>query len=164
MTKSIQERLDIVNNTFKFGMLMTKPLKAGTLKNRTIGDSCTGYTFQIDNLSYRGIWVSTIEDIQLVVDGETVSKRDMLFCIKGMKIPIDDLGGHSEVFWGGRDEGLLSVNKVGGLAPGEHTVEIEIIKRQDFGHSYGEGAEGYEDAKEFLNPSVIKDKIVYTVS
>ena len=37
MTKSIQERMEIVNSTYKFGMLMTKPLKADTLKNRTIG-------------------------------------------------------------------------------------------------------------------------------
>ena len=163
MEKSVQERLEIINNLLVFRMLMTKPLKAGTLENKRFGNSCTGYTFQIDNLSYRGIWVSTIEDIELTVDGEKVSKNDMLFCIHGMKIPIDDLAGHSEVFWGATDAGILNINKVGGLKAGDHKFEIVIKKRADFGHSYGEGTQGYENATEFHNPAVIIDEIIYTV-
>lgn len=163
MEKTVQERLEIVDKALGFHLLMTKPLKAGTLKNKSFGSNCTGYTFQIDNLSYRGIWVSTIEDIELTVDGEKVPKNAMLFCIHGMKIPIDDLGGHSEVFWGAKDDGILSVNKVGGLKAGDHKFEIVIKKRADFGHSYGEGTQGYETATEFHNPAVIHDEIIYSV-
>jgi len=164
MEKSIQERLQIVDQVLGHRLLMTKPLKAGTLKNKAIAGRCTGYSFQIDNLSYRGIWVSTLEDIELTVDGSPVPKSDLLFCIHGLTIPIDNLGGHSEVFWGGRDDGIISVNKVGGLAPGDHKFEIIIKKRADFGHSYGEGLQGYEDATEFHQPAVIKDEIIYTIN
>lgn len=163
MDKSIQERIELAQKLMDANSLKLKPLKENTLKNKVFGTSCTGYTFEINTLSYRGSWVSTIEDMELVVDGEKVSKSDMLFCINGIKIPIDDLGEHTEVFWGAMDDGVINVNKVGGLSKGEHRFEITVKKRGDFGHSYGEGEEGYEDAVEFLNPAVIKDEIVYVI-
>lgn len=163
MGKSLQERMAYVETQKSMNMLMTKPLKPNTLKNKVFGTSCTGYTFQIDTLSYRGSWVSTIEDIELTVDGERVQKSDMLFCVRGLKIPIDDLGGHTEVFWGVADPGVINVNKVGGLKPGSHKFEIVIKKRRDFGHSYGEAKQGYENATEFHTPEIIRDTTVYTV-
>ncbi len=165
MEKTLDERMAIVKDII-FGradMLMTKPLKEGSLKNKCIGDCCTGYTFEIDNLSYRGVWVSTLEGIRLKVDGEEVPQENMMVCLKGMKFSICDLEGHTEVFWGAHDPCVISVNKVGGLSKGEHKVEIEILKRADFGHSYGEGEEGYENASEFHQPQVIKDEGVYTI-
>ena len=162
--KSIEERKKIVMPILERRMGgFTKPLKAGSLKNKVFGNSCTGYTFQLNTLSYRGVWVSTIEDIELTVDGEKVPKRDMLFCVRGLKIPIDNLGGHTEVFWGPEDDAIINVNKVGGLKPGEHKVEIVIKKRSDFGHSYGEAEQGYENATEFHNPAIIKDESVFTI-
>ncbi|MGI6334718.1 MAG: C-glycoside deglycosidase beta subunit domain-containing protein [Saccharofermentanales bacterium] len=163
MKKSVQERLEIVDQVIGSRLLMTKPLKADSLRNRVFGDSCTGYSFQIDNLSYRGIWVSTIEAIELKVDGEAVAQEDMLFCIRDLKIPLVALGGHSEIFWGSRDEARISVNRVGGLKPGAHHFEILIKKRADFGHSYGEGEQGYEDATEFHTPLEIRDQTTYVI-
>ena len=143
--------------------LMTKPLKAGTLKNKSVEGCCTGYTFEIDNLSYRGIWISTLEGIALTVDKTPVAEENIMVCLKGMKFPICDLGGHTEVFWGATDTCVINVNKIGGLCPGEHTLAIEIHKRADFGHSYGEAEEGYENAHEFLTPDVITDEAVFTI-
>ena len=165
MAKALDERMEIVKNILfgQPGALMTKPLKAGTLKNKTIAGCCTGYSFEVDNLSYRGVWVSTLEGIKVMVDGEEIPQENMMLCLKGMKFPICDLESHTEVFWGARDCCVLSVNKVGGLCPGEHTVAIEILKRADFGHSYGEAGEGYENATEFHNPQVIRDEAVYTI-
>lgn len=163
MEKIIQERIDIVQKLINARSLIAKPLKADTLKNKIFGTSCTGYTFEIDTLSYRGSWVSTLEDIELMVDGERVSKSDMLFCVNGLKIPIDDLVEHTEVYWGAMDAGIINVNKIGGLCPGSHKLEIAIKKRADFGHSYGESEEGYEDASEFLNPALIKDEYIYVI-
>ncbi|MBS5520644.1 MAG: hypothetical protein KHX56_00075 [Clostridiales bacterium] len=165
MTKTLDERMAIVKDILfgQPGMLMTKPLKEGTLKNKCIEGCCTGYTFEVDNLSYRGIWVSTLEGIKIKVDGEEVPQEDIMVCLKGMKFPVCDLGGHTEVFWGARDKCVVNVNKVGGLSIGEHKIEIEILKRADFGHSYGEAEEGYENATEFHKPEVIIDEAVYTI-
>ena len=165
MTKTLEERMAIVKDILfgQPGMLMTKPLKEGTLKNKSVEGCCTGYTFEVDNLSYRGVWVSTLEGVKVTVDGEEVPESDIMVCLKGMKFPVCDLGSHTEVFWGARDKCVINVNKVGGLSAGEHKVEIEILKRADFGHSYGEAEEGYENATEFHNPEVIKDEAVYTI-
>ncbi len=165
MEKALDQRMAAVKEIL-FGrpkMLMTKPLKAGSLKNKRIGESCTGYTFGIDNLSYRGVWISTLEDIKITVDGEAVPESDILVCLKGMKLPLCDLGSHTEVFWGARDLLTINVNKVGGLKQGSHRVAIEIYKRADFGHSYGDGERGYENAAEFKAPSKIADEAVFEI-
>lgn len=165
MTKSLDERMAIAQNIL-FGQpmaLMTKPLKAGTLKNKDIGGCCTGYTFEVDNLSYRGIWVSTLEDLKLTVDGEPVPEEDLMVCLKGMKFPICDLGSHTEVFWGATDTCVVNVNKIGGLTKGTHKLVLEIHKRADFGHSYGEAEEGYADAHEFQTPDIIIDEAVFEI-
>lgn len=162
--KTLEERRAIAEPLMGRGMLMTKPLKPGTCHNRVIGGSCTGYEFQIDTLSYRGIWISTIEDIELKVDGEEIPKSHMLFFCNGISYSIDDMVTHTENFWGCLDPGILRIYKVGGLTTGEHTFELTIKKRADFGHSYGEGTQGYENATEFHNPNVIHDKCVYTIA
>lgn len=162
--KSLEERRAMAAPYMKRSMLMTRPLKEGSCRNRVIDGSCTGYEVQIDTLSYRGIWISTIEDLQLKVDGVEVPKSHMLFFCNGISYSIDDMVTHTENFWGCLDPGILRVYQVGGLSKGEHTFELTIKKRADFGHSYGEGTQGYEDAIEFHNPAVIHDERVYTIA
>jgi hypothetical protein len=161
--KSIEERKAIVLPLLNVKRVFTKPLKSGTCKNRVIEDSCVGYNFQIDNLEYRGIWVSTLEDIELTVDGKKVPKSDMLFKVHGMNIPIDELIHHSYVFWWAEDPGIISVNKVGGLSKGDHTFRILIKKRKDFGHSYDDGPGAFSRAVEFHSVDPIEDECVYTI-
>ena len=164
MSKTPEERLEcveIINNAG--GGLIIKPLKADTLKNKIIGNSCIGYTFQLDNLGPRGTWVSTLEDIELLVDGDIAPKTNMLFRINGLSITIDDLVGHTEVFWGAKDEVWIDVYKVGGLSQGSHKIEIVISKRPDYGYSYGDGQEGYEAAYEFHDFNLIKDEAIYII-
>jgi hypothetical protein len=134
-------------------------LTRGSLKNRRIGNACTGYSVGIDSLSYRGVWVSTIEDIVLKVDGEVVPKDDILFCVNNKRFLIANLKTLSEEFWYALDPGVITVNKVGGLAPGEHEIEITLSKRADFGHSY----ENYKDAKEFY-PVARTDRAKFTIA
>ncbi len=165
MSKTLEERMNIVKDILfnQPVQLMTSPLKAGTLKNKCIEGCHTGYTIQLDNLSYRGIWVSTLEKIRLWVDGEEVPQDSIMLCLKGMKFPLCDTVSHTEVFWGATDTCLLNINKIGGLKKGQHKVVIEIYKRADFGHSYGEAEKGYENASEFHTPQLYKDEAIFTI-
>lgn len=161
--KSMEERMEAAKKIL-FGkaiLLITKPIKS--LENRVVEGCCTGYQIGIDNLSYRGVWVSTIEDIQLVVDGKEVEKEKIYLSLAGKLYPAYTLQGHTEVFWGIEDEAYLWINQPGGLAKGEHSVEVAITKRQDFGHSYGEGTDGYDTATEFTCPEIIRDSNVLSV-
>lgn len=168
MVKSIRERIEIVDKLLsRGGLVLTDPLMPGTLKNKVFDDgACTGYRFRLNNLSYRGVWLSTIENIELTVDGKPVSKTDISLCLGNFSCTIDELRNNCNVFWGVTDECSINVNKVSGLAPGEHRFEILIAKRNDFGHSYGEGTdlEGYNrDATELQRPTVVRDEIIYTI-
>jgi len=134
------------------------PIKEGSLTNRNICGVTTGYTFGLNNLSYRGIWLSTFEDIKIMVDGSEVLQENVVLSIKDMKIPVRDLSGHSEVFWGAEDVCGLIVYQIGGLAAGKHKIVIDLKRRNDFGHTVGNGTQGYEEAQEFLNPLHIRDE------
>lgn len=165
MAKTLEERVKSVQDVLNGQMIiiMTRPLKAGTLKNRVVCKSRMGYSVEIDNLSYRGVWLSTLEGIRLWVDDVEIPQENMMICLKDLKMPLCDMEGHTEIFWGARDTFTINVYQVGGLAPGEHKVAVEIAKRSDFGHSYGEGTEGYEEAREFHHPQYIRDEAVYVI-
>lgn len=161
--KSMEERRAIVEPLLHSTMVQTKPLKAGTCKNRVIDGCCTSYEFQIDNLSYRGVWISTIEDIALRVDGVDIPKSHMMFFCNGIGYSIPDMVTHTENFWNCLDTATLRVYQVGGLPSGDHQFELTIKKRMDFGHSYGDGLEGYDTATEFHTPEIIHDTCVYSI-
>ncbi|MDR2381396.1 MAG: DUF6379 domain-containing protein [Bifidobacteriaceae bacterium] len=164
MARTLAERLDFVEKSSVFSLNLMRPLKEGSLKNKVIGSAVTGYSIQLNNLSYRGIWVSTFEDIQLTVDGEPVPKHNMVFRLGALCIPIDDLGGHSEVFWGATDVVSLDVYQVGGLSAGEHHVAITIKRRNDFGHSVGDGSDGpYDPIPIDFLPLLITDDAVFVL-
>lgn len=119
----MEERRAIVEPRLHSTMVQTKPLKAGTCKNRVIDGS---FEFQIDNLSYRVVWISTIEDIALRVDGVEIPKSNMMFFCNGIGYSIPDMVTHSENFWNCLDTAVLRVYRVGGLPSGDHQFELTI--------------------------------------
>ena len=161
--KTLEARRAIVEPLLHSTMVQTKPMKPGTCKNRVIDGCCTSYEFQIDNLSYRGVWISTIEDISLRVDGKDIPKSNMMFFCNGIGYSIPNMVTHTENFWNCLDTAVLRVYQVGGLSSGDHTFELTIKKRMDFGHSYGDGLNGYDTAIEFHTPEIIHDTCVYTI-
>lgn len=163
MTK--EERIAAIDAANGHGMMMSNDIiREGSLKNKVICGSRTGYMFRLNNLSYRGVWISTLENIRLVVDGEEVSHNDMSIRLRDFLCNVDETGNNTDVFWAAKDECWVIVNRIGGLSAGEHTLEIEVAKRSDFGHSFGEAEEGYaENALEFQHPAVGKQKLVCRV-
>ena len=157
-----EERIAAIDAATGHGGFMSNDLIwEGSLKNKVICGCRTGYKFRLNNMSYRGVWISTLENISLKVDGEEVSHNDMSIQLRDFLCNVDETGNNTDIFWAAKDACWVIVNKVGGLAPGEHTLEIEIAKRNDFGHSFGEAEEGYaENALEFQHPAVGKQKIV----
>jgi hypothetical protein len=107
-----------------------------SLKNRFIEGACTGYSLKIGSLSYRGVWVSTIENIILKVDGEIIPSRDIVFCVNNKKFLISQLPELFAEYWYALDPAELIIYKIGGLSKGEHEVEVTISRRNDFGYSH----------------------------
>ena len=162
---TIEERIAAIDAAISQDALMSNDIIGeGSLKNKVICGCRTGYMFRLNNLSYRGVWISTLENISLKVDGEEVSHSDMSIQLRDFLCNVDETGNNTDVFWAAKDDCWLIVNKVGGLSAGEHTLEIEVAKRSDFGHSFGEGEEGYaENAHEFQHPAIGRQTLICTV-
>ena len=120
-----------------------------SLKNRVIGDSCTGYSVKIKCLSYRSIWVSTIEDITLKVDGVEVPKSNILLCVNNKKFLVSQLTQLFAEYWYAIEDGEIIVNQIGGLSKGEHEIDITIMRHNDFGYSHEFVAFPNTDCKKF---------------
>ena len=164
---TVQERMEEARRLLEVLPVMGRfisPIQANSLKNRDICGVITGYSFGFNNLSYRGIWLSTFEDIHVKLDGKEVPQGSMVLSIKGMKIPVRDLEGHSEVFWGAEDSCEVIIYRLGGLPEGKHRISIDLMRRNDFGHTVGNGEEGYEEAMEFLNPMTVHGEAEMEVS
>ena len=111
-------------------------LVPGSLKNRVIGDACTGYSIQISGLSYRTTWVATIEDIILKVNGVEVPKNIMLFCVNNKKFLVSQLKELFAEAWFALDLPEIAVNQIGGLPKGEYDIEVTLMRRSDFGYTH----------------------------
>ena len=67
---TIEERIAAIDAAIGHGQLMTDDIvHKGSLENKVICGCRTGYKFKMNNLSYRGVWISTLENISLKVDG-----------------------------------------------------------------------------------------------
>lgn len=164
MEKTMEERRKMVEEELnKNFFLMKQVLVKDSLENRLVKGVATGYSLQLANLSYRGVWLSTIEGIELTVDGEVVPHDHILVELNGNKYSICDLVNQTETFWGAKDACRIIVYRVGGLAKGPHKVKIVVLKRSDFGHSYGEGTEGYEEAAEFHMPLKMSESMMMEI-
>ncbi|MBO5998648.1 MAG: hypothetical protein J6P87_03050 [Lachnospiraceae bacterium] len=165
MAKTLEERKKIVEGILNSGGMFGVGgcIVDGSVANREVGGVVTGWKFRLDNLSYRGVWLSTIEGLTVKLDGEEIPHDHMMIELKGVKYPLSTLEGHTEVFWDAKEECNVIIYCIGGLSKGTHRIEATILKRGDFGHSYGEGVQGYEDAREFHTPSVMTSDIEVTI-
>jgi hypothetical protein len=73
---------------------------------------------------YRGVVLSIIGPTDLVVDGERYSPDRITVTLHGNTYKLNDLEDHTDDRWEFGEVGILTVEKPGGLPPGEHKVEL----------------------------------------
>jgi hypothetical protein len=93
-------------------------------KNVKQGAQVTGFQLGMRLPYYRGIVLSLIGKTDLTVDGEAVPTDQMTVTISGKTLPLSELENEPVVKWEFGDVGILTVNKPGGLRPGDHTVQL----------------------------------------
>jgi|GEM_PF-4046694 len=111
-------------------------LQQDSLRNRRIGDVCTGYSFQLGSMSYRGVWVSTIEKLELKVDGEEIPEDRIVFCVNGKKFLAPQLRELFAEFWHPLEPAEVLIYQLGGLSEGTHEVDMTVWRRNDFGYTH----------------------------
>ena len=104
----------------------------GTLKHMWMDGRKIGYEFGIQLDYYRGHWLSVIDEFEVKVDGESVPEECMKFCLNGKEFSICQLESCYTEFWKILDVATIKVMKKGGLADGEHNIDLHLIFRSPY--------------------------------
>src|SRR3974390_784302 len=92
--------------------------------NTREGGQVTGFQFGARLPYYRGLGLSMVEDIAITVEGNAVAKEDILFCVRGKSWTLAELESEASERWEMGEIATLKVRKAGGLAKGNHKIEL----------------------------------------
>jgi len=73
---------------------------------------------------YRGVVLSLLGDTDLSVDGEHFAPEQITLTLNGHSYQLSEIKNETDDKWEFGDVGILTISKPGGLAPGEHQVEL----------------------------------------
>jgi len=89
-----------------------------------------GYEVQVRLNWYRSLPLSSVEKVQLALDGKMVDPAQIRFGINGHEYRLEQLEDQVEEFWFIQDSAMLRVSQPGVVAKGDsHTIEAEITLR-----------------------------------
>ena len=91
-----------------------------------------GYQFQVKLDYYRGHFLSTFEEFEVKLDGEAVPNELIKFCINGKEFsPVEFEHCYTE-FWQVIEPATIKVFCPGGIAEGEHNVDLTLLFRSPY--------------------------------
>lgn len=103
-------------------------LRQESFKNLYLNDNKVGFNLGVRLNYYRGQHLSTIERLEVKVDGELIPQDLILFCINDKKFTIPQLKDLFAEFWAFRKTANLEIYN-GGLSEGEHDIELILELR-----------------------------------
>lgn len=74
---------------------------------------------------YRGVVLSVLGPTDLAVDGERIAPENVTVTVHGNTYKLTELEDQDEDRWEFGEVAILTVNKPGGLPPGQHEVELD---------------------------------------
>ena len=83
-----------------------------------------GFSFEARLPYYRGLGLSMIEDVAVVLDGEPVPREDITLTLRGRTWTLDELETEYGDRWNFGEKATVGVRRPGGLTPGEHRIEL----------------------------------------
>jgi hypothetical protein len=89
----------------------------------------TGFQLKARLPYYRGIGISMIENLAVTVDNERFPREALRVTLHGNTYTLDEMEQEYEDRWEFGEEGMLTVNKPGGLPAGLHKIELEAVLR-----------------------------------
>lgn len=102
----------------------------GSCRNSMAGDKCTGFELQTHITYYRAIPLSMVNDIRVKADGEAMPRECIRCSVDGQDwFTLDEMTTVTTYKWEYGEPLLIRVLKDGGLAEGEHEVELTVVTR-----------------------------------
>lgn len=108
------------------------------IENVVVGDAIIGYEFKIKYPSYRGVFLSCIEDLSFKIDEEEINKKDIYFFLNGKQFLLDELPECFKEYWFVLDKATVRVMKDGGISKGEHKLNVFMKHRVPYTGYFGE--------------------------
>lgn len=102
-------------------------IRKDSLKNDIDEDgNVIGFQFAVRNANYRGVFLSLHNGYYIDLDGEEFSREKQKFEING-EVPRDFEAIKTAVWehWDYDDEGIVHIEKKGGLKPGKHVLSFQ---------------------------------------
>jgi hypothetical protein len=93
-------------------------------RNVESGGEVTGFQFGLRLPYYRGVVLSLVGETVLTVDGDTVPPDKMAVSVGGETFPMTQLEDQPVAKWEFGEVGVVTVDRPGGLQPGEHTIAL----------------------------------------
>lgn len=91
-----------------------------------------GFQLKVRINYYRGCYLSMIDTLRLVVDGEEYQMSEMTLTVGTRTYTFDQLAKATEARWYFGDPATLTVSKPGGLKPGLHVVQLGLFIRNSY--------------------------------
>lgn len=108
------------------------------IRNVTVEDTVIGYEFNIKYPSYRGAFLSCIEELKFRLDGKEIPADKITFHLNGKDFLIEELPQCFKEYWFVRDKATVRVMKQGGIAPGEHQLNVFMKHRVPYTGYFGQ--------------------------
>lgn len=120
------------------------------IRNVSVTGIVYAYEFQIHYPTYRGTWLSCIEELYVEVDGERVPDADIEFHLNNKQFLLSELVHLSEEYWHIQKNAVIRVvNGKGLLKDSRHTVKVHMQHRIPYtGYEGDYGVEISECTKE----------------
>lgn len=108
------------------------------IENVVVEGVTIGYEFKIKYPSYRGVFLSCIEDLRFKMDGKDIDRKDIYFYLNGKQFLLDELPECFKEYWFVREKATVRVMKSGGIAPGEHSLNVFMKHRVPYTGYFGQ--------------------------
>lgn len=110
----------------------TDVIRDNSLKNIYVNGKKAGCQFDIMLSYYRGHFLSAIDELRVLIDGEEIAPEDITFTLHGQDYFLAQLETLGDVFWPVAEPATIKVFKNGGFESGEHEIELVLIFRSPY--------------------------------
>lgn len=108
------------------------------IENVVVEGVTVGYEFKIKYPSYRGVFLSCIEELRFAMDGEPIDKKEIYFYLNGKQFLLDELKECFKEYWFVREKATIRVMKPGGITPGAHSLNVFMKHRVPYTGYFGQ--------------------------
>lgn len=113
-------------------MLERSTIQSSGFSNLGPEGARTGFRLRLRQPNYRGMRLSLIEGVDVVVDGERFPAADNSILFQGRTFGRADLDDATETRWPVGETIDVLVDRPGGLVPGVHQVETIVWMRHPY--------------------------------